>query len=255
MAGPLDLASKEQLEIDAWRLSETENPSADSVDNLINKLTDAPVLLEGIRRHQALFDRASQILELGAGQGWGSCIIKKLAGASTRVLATDISPYAVASVPRWERVFRVKLDAALACRSYEIPVADASLDLVLTFQAAHHFVAHRRTLRELWRVLRAGGHALYLHEPTCNRLLHPLARRRVNAKGMPVPEDVLVYGKLKSMGTGLGFDVSSTFDLSVAKRGPVELLYYSVLKTVPLLKHALPCTRDIVFTKPISLRA
>jgi SAM-dependent methyltransferase len=252
---PLDLASKEQLEIDAWRLSETERPSADSIDNLINKLTDAPVLLEGIGRHHALFDGASVILELGAGQGWASCIIKKLVGPSTRVMATDISPYAVASVPRWERLFGVELDAAFACRSYDIPVADSSIDLVLTFQAAHHFVAHRRTLRELFRVLRGGGAALYLHEPTCNRKLHPFAVRRVNAKGMPVPEDVLVYERIKAMATSLGFKVSSTFDLSLAKRGPVELLYYSVLRVVPLLKHALPCTRDMVFTKPISLRA
>jgi hypothetical protein len=111
MVTPIDLASKEQLEIDAWRPSKTGNPSSDSVDNILNKLTDAPVLLEGIRRHQELFDGASVILELGGGEGWASCIIKKLVRPSTRVLATDISPYAVAAVPMWERLFDVKLDA------------------------------------------------------------------------------------------------------------------------------------------------
>src|SRR3954466_8708770 len=117
----VDLSRKEQLEIDAWRLSKTERPTADTVDNVINKLTDAPVLLEGIGRHRALFDEASAILELGAGQGWGSCIIKKLVGPSTRVLATDISRFAIASVPKWERLFEVRLDGVLACRSYDIP--------------------------------------------------------------------------------------------------------------------------------------
>ena len=194
----VDLATKEQMEIDAWRDAPTESPESDSVENLVNKLSDAQVFLEGLGRHRDLFLGASSILELGAGQGWASCIVKKMMGDGKRVVATDISPHAVASVWKWERVFSVKLDGALDCRSYEVPVPDSSVDLVFTFQAAHHFVAHKRTLREMHRILTGGGTCLYLHEPTCNQMFRATAHRRVNTKGMPVPEDVLVYSRLET---------------------------------------------------------
>jgi SAM-dependent methyltransferase len=177
-------------------------------------------------------------------------LLKKALGPGKHITASDLSPFAIASLGIWERVFDVRLDASFNCRSYEIPIESGSVDLVFTFQAAHHFVAHRRTLCELHRVLAAGGVALYLHEPTCSRWLHPLARRRVNQKGMPVPEDVLVHSRVLALASGAGFAASSEFDLSLAKRGPVELLYYSALRRLPFLKHVLPCTRDLVFEKP-----
>ena len=153
----MELSTKEQLEIDAWKNSPTEAPGVDSVENLVNKMTDAPVFMEAFERHRARFEAATRILELGAGQGWASCLVKKRLGSGKHVVASDISPFAVESVGIWERVFNVKLDASLHCRSYEIPVDAGSFDLVFTFQAAHHFVAHRRTLRELHRVLAPGG--------------------------------------------------------------------------------------------------
>ena len=245
----LDLLSKERLEVNAWRDSPTESPQADSLENIINKLTDAPVFMEAFARHRDTFMRASTLLELGGGQGWASCIAKRILGNGKRVIATDLSPFAVASTRKWERLFSVQLDGAFACRSYELPVRDGSLDLIFTFQAAHHFVAHRSTANEIQRVLRPGGTCLYLHEPTCHRLLHTLARARVNTNGMPVPEDVLVLSRLKQLGEEAGLDVSSNFDLSLAKRGPVEMLYYLMMRKSGPLKHVLPCTRDICFRK------
>ena len=57
---------------------------------------------------------------------------------------------------------------------------------------------------------------------------------------MPVPEDVLVHGELLDLARRAGFIAGTVFDLSLAKRGPVELLYYSALRRVPGLKHVLP---------------
>src|SRR5262249_2119080 len=240
----MELEAKEQLEIDAWRNSPTEAPGVDSIENLVNKLTDAPVFLEALARHRVRFARATRILELGGGQGWASCLLKKRLGAGSHVTASDLSPFAIASAGIWERVFDVRLDATLHCRSYEIPIAAGGVDLVFAFQAAHHFVAHRRTLRELHRVPARGGVPLYLHEPTCSRWLHRLARHRVNHKGMPVPEDVLVHTRLLAIARAAGFSASSQFDLSLAKRGPLERVYYRALRTVPGLRHVLPTTRD-----------
>src|SRR5262245_30991970 len=130
----LELAAKEQLEIDAWRDSPTEAPGVDSIENLVNKLTDAPVFLEALARHRERFERAARILELGGGQGWASCLLKKRLGAGKQVTASDLSPFAIASTGIWERVFDVRLDATLHCRSYEIPLETGSVDVVFAFQ-------------------------------------------------------------------------------------------------------------------------
>ena len=66
---------------------------------------------------------------------------------------------------------------------------------------------------------------------------------------MPVPEDVLVHKELLQLARDAGLSASTVFDLSLAKRGPLELLYYSALRMAPFLKHVLPCTRDFVFEK------
>lgn len=248
-----DLSTKERMEIAAWIPSAAEaGQPASEVGNLVNKLTDAPVFLEAFARHRDRFQAAGTILELGAGEGWAACLTQRLVPAGTRVIATDISPHALAGLPQWERVFQSRLDDSFACRSYAIPLPDASVDLVYAFQAAHHFVAHRRTFIELARVLRPGGGALYLHEPTCAEWIHPLAHRRVNGKGMPVPEDVLVPSRLATVAAAAGLRMRTVFDLSLAKRGPVETLYYAALRAVPPLRHLLPCTRDLVFERASS---
>src|SRR5258705_5668100 len=246
----LDLSAKEQMEIRAWRDSPTENPHSDSPENLVNKLGDAAVFLESLDRHRALFEHAKEILEIGAGQGWAACIVRKKFDTARFVLSTDISPDAVAGGGQWERVFSTRLDGRIAMRSYEIPLADRSIDLIFAFAAAHHFAAHRRTIREIHRVLRPGGHCLYLHEPTCRQFIYPLAHSRVNGKGMPVPEDVLIYAEFERLARETGLIISSQFDLSLTKRGPIETLYYGTLRRVGPLKHVLPCTRDILFMKP-----
>ena len=126
----MELHAKEQLEIDAWRDSPTEAPGVETIKNLVNKLTDAPVVfLEAFERHRSRFESANHILELGAGQGWASCLVKKRLGPGKQVIASDLSPFAIESLGMWERVFDVRLDASFHCRSYEIPVEAGSVDL------------------------------------------------------------------------------------------------------------------------------
>lgn len=221
----------------------------DSLHNLVNKLSDAEVFLEVLRPFAGDFDRARDILELGAGEGWASCIVKRLRPEAT-VMASDISCHALAGLPTWRRVFHAPVDRAFACRSYAIPVRDASQDLVFAFAAAHHFRAHRRTMIEIARVLRPGGRGLFLHEPTCPPALYPLAYRRVNLKRPDVPEDVLVMKRIARLARDAGLRCEAVFDLSIVKRGPIELLYYSALRRLPFLKHLLPCTRHILLEKP-----
>jgi len=245
---PAALDDKERQEILFWKNDPDEHPDADSLSPLIDKIRDTSLLLACLDRHDDGFRDAQDILELGAGQGWASCVVKRRYPQAT-VTATDISPYALASIPKWERVFDTHVDHTYACRSYEIDEPDASLDCIFCFAAAHHFIAHRRTLKEIHRVLRPNGHCYYFYEPSCRKSLHALARWRVNQKRPEVPEDVLIYSKLQALAAEAGLTSTLDFFPSTEKRGGFETLYFSALGALPALQRLLPCTINYRFQK------
>ena len=243
-----DLTRRHELELELWRTSPDERPESDSLANVFNKMQDALIMWELIGRYDADFAAAGDVLELGGGQGWASCLVKRIYPRA-RVTLTDLSPDAVASAYKWERIFAAELDGATAALSDTIPVPDGSQDLVFCYAAAHHFVTHRRTLTELRRVLRPGGRVLYLHEPACPDYIYPAAVDRVNRKRPEIPEDVLRYAELQRLGRELGMDCEVQFYPSTAHRRPKETLYYAVLGRVPALQRLLPCTANFRFTK------
>jgi ubiquinone/menaquinone biosynthesis C-methylase UbiE len=243
------LETKETIEINHWRDSVVERPDADSLDVLITRFGEARVLLMKIRQYMPWFSQAGTILEIGGGQGWASCIVKKMV-PEARVMSSDISEYAIASAPKWERLLQVSLDRTFTCRSYDIPLEDSSVDLIFCYEAAHHFAAHRRTLVEVHRVLRSGGRCLYLNEPSCRRYIHRLAHRRVNKRRPKVPEDVLVFPKIARMAREAGLRPELRFEPNYANRRPMETMYYMTLQRLPFLQHVLPCAIDYVFEKP-----
>jgi SAM-dependent methyltransferase len=176
------LSLDEARQMAFWEHSPYESPKADSLETVARKFNESRVFLEKLKDFSDVFSSATDILELGAGQCWASCMVKRQLPAA-RVVATDLAPCAVASAHRWERLLESKLDQVAVCRSYSTPFPDNSFDLVFAFSAAHHFGNHEGTLKELRRLLRPGGSALYFHEPSSPRTLYPFAYRRVNAKG------------------------------------------------------------------------
>jgi len=244
----MTLEAKERIELEYWKNSPDERPGANSLGNLYNKLDESRRFLAAHAEHRALFERARVVLELGGGQGWASCLVKRFHPEAT-VILSDLSTDAVESRDLWERIFGSRIDRAFECRSYEVPLPDASVDLVFTFAAAHHFLAHRRTLLEARRGLRQGGVCLYLYEPSCHATVYGVAVRRVNAIRPDLPEDVLVYHRLGALARSLGFEARLRTDLSPIGRGLGKRLYYALLGAIPPLQSVLPCTRDFIFTK------
>lgn len=181
------------------------------------------------------------MLELGGGQGWAACVYKRLF-SNAHVTFTDMSKYAVMSLPKWERVFERQIDNAYACTSYDIDEHNASVDLIFCFASAHHFLAHKRTLQELSRVLKPRARAIYFHEPATPRYLYLLAYWRVNRKRPEVPEDVLIIAELRTLAEQAGLDMEVDYDPSLKNRGAFEPVYFFTLGP-----YALPSTALAVF--------
>ncbi len=242
-------STREQREREFWATSPDERPGAFSLALLTHKMGEARVLLEKLDAFRDLFEGATTILELGAGQAWASCAIAHTLGSGRRIVGTDIAFDAVVSYPRWEQLLDGRLTGVTACRSAALPFADASVDLAFAFAAAHHFGSHRATLFEVARVLRPGGHALYLHEPACRPWIYPLAYRRVMRKRPVVPEDVLRYPEIVRLAGTAGLDTEVRFAPTTTYRAPVETVYYLALTKLRPLQRLLPCTVDFLFTK------
>lgn len=245
---PDSVASRQQTEIDFWRDAPDERPGADCLENQLDKSADALILYEALRRLDLPSAGTRRALELGGGQGWASCVLKRLA-PQAHVTATDISEFAIASLPRWEKIYGVSIDSSAACTSYEIPVDEGELDFVFCFAAAHHFVLHQQTLNELARVLAPGGVAAYLYEPTAPKWLYRSAVRRVNAKRPEVPEDVLVPGEMMRLASECGLECSVDYWPATLKRSGMAAPYYALLSAAPMLCRVLPCTANFVFRK------
>ena len=242
------ICEREAEEHRLWEESSTESPASDSVDNIINKMGGARIFQEKLQTYSRCFEKARSILELGGGQGWASCLVKRVYPQAS-VTMSDLSPAAIASLHKWEHIWKVKLDGSVACRAYEVPFPDSSFDLVFAYSAAHHFGRHRRTLSELNRILRPGGVALYFHEPGCRSFIYPAAHYRVNRKRPDVYEDVLRYKELIELGKAVGLDVDVRFSPTLTNRGPAETIYYLALSKFPLLQHVLPTTVDVIIRK------
>ena len=240
------LAVRQEMELESWRSYEGRT---DQLGYSVAVLNKAPVLLDMLRRYADSFERANDILELGAGQGWASCIVKRRF-PHARITASDMSPDAIAGITNWERVFDVQVDEKLVAPSYDTRRPDSSVDLVFAFASAHHFVLQRRTLEEIARVLRPGGQALYLYEPSCSDWIHPLAAARVRRTRSDVVEDTLKQGQIQDFARAAGLRPELHLYPSTRDRGPVGTIYNTVLLRVPKIGLVLWCGANFRFTKP-----
>jgi len=244
-----DIKAKQKLEIEFWKDSKSQSPESDSIQNIVNKMSDAQVFLDCLNRHREKLPKYGRVLELGAGQGWATCIYKRLF-PEAYLISTDISEFAVKSLPKWERIFEVAIDHSYACKSYEIHEDDASLDMVFCFASAHHFLAHKRTLSEIARVLRPGARAIYFHEPATPRLFYPPVFRHMNRKRDTVPEDVLIIPEIQKLARLAGLYLNVDYYPSLIKRGPLETVYFYILGRFPLLQRILPSSANFIFLRP-----
>ncbi|MGW0246883.1 class I SAM-dependent methyltransferase [Nocardia goodfellowii] len=137
------------------------------------------------RRHEIVYARLLErctgktVLEAGSGEGYGADMI---AGVAAKVIGLDYDSSAVEHVrARYPRVEMIQGNLA------DLPLEDASVDVVVNFQVIEHLWDQRQFLRECLRVLRPGGELLI---STPNRItfspgrdtpLNPFHTRELNA--------------------------------------------------------------------------
>jgi len=137
------------------------------------------------RRHQVVYQRLAprcagrEVLEAGCGEGYGADLI---AGIARRVIAVDYDEAAVAHVrSRYARVQVMQANLA------QLPLPDASVDVVVNFQVIEHLWDQAQFVSECARVLRPSG---LLMVSTPNRItfspgrdtpINPFHTRELNA--------------------------------------------------------------------------
>jgi SAM-dependent methyltransferase len=137
------------------------------------------------RRHEIVYRdllercRGRDVLEAGSGEGYGANMI---ADVATSVVGVDYDASAVEHVRA--RYPRVEMKAGNLA---DLPMTDASVDVVVNFQVIEHLWDQLQFLRECVRVLRPAGELLI---STPNRItfspgrdtpLNPFHTRELNA--------------------------------------------------------------------------
>jgi SAM-dependent methyltransferase len=137
------------------------------------------------RRHEVVYQRLASrcadldVLEAGCGEGYGADLISRVA---RRVIALDYDETTVAHVrAHYPRVEVMHGNLA------ELPLPDASVDVVVNFQVIEHLWDQTQFVRECARVLRPSG---LLMVSTPNRItfspgrdtpINPFHTRELNA--------------------------------------------------------------------------
>lgn len=110
--------------------------------------------------HAATYDfakpyvRGKDVLDFGCGTGYGTA---GLAEVATRITGVDIAPEAIAHARQHYRRDNLEFRDIGSIEDTDLPFADDSFDVVVSFQVVEHVHAVDRYLAEIRRVLRPGG--------------------------------------------------------------------------------------------------
>jgi O-antigen biosynthesis protein len=109
--------------------------------------------LEHLHRYVCAADLAAakDVLDIASGEGYGSAI---LSWTARSVIGVDISDEAVDHAQRRYQNEKLQFRRGAAA---SIPLPDASVDLVVSFETIEHHDQHEKMLAEIKRVLRPGG--------------------------------------------------------------------------------------------------
>ena len=111
------------------------------------------IFLEHMHRYvlAARFVHGKDVLDIASGEGFGSSLLAK---AALSVVGVDIDD---ASVKHAQAKYATERLRFMTGSATEIPLPDASVDVVVSFETIEHIAEHDEMLAEVKRVLRPGG--------------------------------------------------------------------------------------------------
>jgi len=217
-----------------------------------------------IRVFQLLADRldlqpGQTVLEIGAGQGWASCLAKRRQ-PDCRVVAADIARDALLYAEAYEQLLGVRIDELWACSVRALPFADAQFHRIFAFASLHHFGERHDfsgVLAEVLRLLAPGGRAVFLYESWAPGWAIGWIRRRARRQMKNVvDEDVLHLGHLRSVCHRLGGRLAVEFWPNPSFRDSASAAaYMAVLNRCRVLASLMPGTVNVTITKPAAPEA
>ncbi len=105
--------------------------------------------------HRYLFARqlctGKDVLDVASGEGYGSALLAQVART---VVGVDVDAESVQFANQTYASHNLSYKCGSATR---IPIADGSMDVVVSFETIEHFAEHEAFLREIKRVLKADG--------------------------------------------------------------------------------------------------
>ncbi len=114
---------------------------------------EGEIRLEHVHRYLLAREitQGKDVLDIACGEGYGSNLLAEVANS---VIGVDISPE---TIDHAQSIYQKKnLDFKVGSCA-QIPLADASVDLVVSFETIEHHNEHEQMMREIKRTLRPGG--------------------------------------------------------------------------------------------------
>jgi len=161
-------------------------------------------------------------LELGAGTGYFSLNLM-LEGLIARTTTSDISAGMLDALAR--NAERLGLDVLpLVADAEQLPLPDASFDLVIGHAVLHHLPDPARALAECHRVLRPGGTVVFVGEPSrIGDRLAAIPKRAARATA-PLWRGVIGAGRNEHRSHAAGHDLERLVDIRVFGAGELGAL-------------------------------
>jgi SAM-dependent methyltransferase len=141
-----------------------------------------PLVFEHVHRYAVACALAEgkRVLDIACGEGYGANLLGRIA---SKVIGVDLDP---TTIEHARRKYRDRNLEFLIGDCLNIPCADASIDLVASFETIEHIADHDRFLSEIKRVLAPGG-VVIISSPD------KAAYRAVSAGGNPFHEAELTH--------------------------------------------------------------
>ena len=219
------------------------------------------IALEHLHRYAMAcqFAKGKNVLDIASGEGYGSAMLAKVAN---HVIGVDISEEAISFATG--KYSRDNLEFKVGSCA-EIPLKDASLDLIVSFETIEHHDQHEAMLKEFKRVLHPNGVLIisspdkyeYSDMPNYSNPFHvkELYRNEFESLVSKYFENMQIYGQRVIYGSGIFIEKGSASYVNFSEDGEVininDGLFRPVYNIVVASNTDLPEAVSGVFELPV----